>query len=137
MIIKNKHINSLVQFLSGNIPSDKARARANFFESIKEDITAVNEGRVALLESFSEKDAEGKAIIENGNYKILVGKEAECKEALAEFMNKEVDLSSAHGLLVMKKMLVDLNVPMSVEDGRFYSEIMDAVESKAPVSKKK
>ena len=88
MKLKNSEINGLAEFLAKEKLGGKAsRMRTKFLKILNEAINEIEGFRKELLEKYSKKDDEGKALIKDNSY-VIEDVEAFNKEYL-ELMNED------------------------------------------------
>jgi len=109
MQLKNSEINGLAGFLAAEKLGGKAsRMRTKFLKLLNESINETEEFRKELLEKYSKKDDEGKALIENNSY-VLEDAEAFNSEYL-ELMNEDFvidETESKREILERVKTILD------------------------------
>lgn len=87
--------------------------------------------RIKMCEMFSDKDADGKPIVENNNYQMTDEARAELNEALEEFRNTtEVDIEIYKYTKPINTLLDELDGnsrydALSADDLRLLSFIID------------
>ena len=88
MKFKNVDINGLAEFLaSEKLVKKQSRMRTKFLKLLNEAVNEIESFRKEMLEKYSKKDDEGKALIDNNSY-VLEDAEAFNKEYL-ELMNED------------------------------------------------
>lgn len=98
---------------------------------IEEKYQEIERKRTEFLDKFSEKDEDGKAIIENGTYKINEeGKELFDKE-YHPILEESFELTLVgNQRSVLKTILSDMKIALTKTDGEIYDDILTYLEKK-------
>lgn len=123
-------VGNLYKWLSGPMHGDELRSRTQFINLIETKKNEGEEKRVTLLEEYADKDEAGKAIIENGMYKIGVENQVSYIKEFGEFLNGDTGLEVEKKLAkaiynILKKSTKD----MDIEQGKEYDKLMSAFEA--------
>lgn len=104
-----------------------ARMRNKVVKELESDYNSYFPQRVSILESFAEKDENGKAKKgEKGNYMYAEGEKEKAVKALEDWAKEEKE----YDLPGLKVLLEKSDIQMSIADGRIYDEIMTKLETK-------
>lgn len=129
-MLSNQDLNSIYRWLSPAMHGEDARTRNNFVKATESKKQIIDIKRTTILESFSEKDKDGKAIIENGSFKIKEGKMDECAKELADYFEQDSDISidKCRGIaLVLEK---NMRASMTIVEAQEYYKVIDLLEGK-------
>lgn len=123
-------VGNLYRWLSGPMHGEELRTRTKFINFIEEKKNEGENKRNELLSEYADKDESGKAIIENGMYKIGVENQISYIKEFGEFLNGDTGLKVEKTLgkgiyAILKKSTKD----MDIEQGKEYDKIMSAFEA--------
>jgi len=123
--LKKIHIVLLMRWLDVPLHGDLLVARTKFIKTIEPIYTEIEKYRKELLAEMSEKDEEGKPVLENGIYKVLDEKKEEFISQYNDlYLNETVEIEapvSALKAILMEKMTKGLGI----EDGKVFDEILE------------
>jgi len=110
---------------------EDARTRNKFVLATESTKDSIMKRREEILESYCEKGEDGKAIIENGQYKLSEGKEEEAKKELTTFLESDSGLALDRKMYKPIALVLEKNVKgaFSIEEGKEYYKIIDILES--------
>jgi hypothetical protein len=114
-----------MRWLDVPLHGDLLVARTKFIKTIEPIYTEIEKYRKELLAEMSEKDEEGKPVLENGIYKVLDEKKEEFISQYNDlYLNETVEIEapvSALKAILMEKMTKGLGI----EDGKVFDEILE------------
>ena len=91
-IFDQNFLDSFRELKSQRLPLKTSIKLASVSRKIKEEAEILDAVRKDLLESLSEKDDNGKAVIENKQFKLSPEAAVKFSEQLKEVLNTEIDI---------------------------------------------
>ncbi len=144
MQITARELIQLWAWFSGPVHGVEARQRNVFVREYKASYEQAVQGRKDVLASLADKDENGKAIVEQGKYKIPDEKLDEAKdlvnkyldettyEILPETKGQKESLRSVYTILKDKPMVAG---GITLEDGEVYDSLLTKIEEALKVVK--
>lgn len=134
MKLNNTNAQYLYNWLNLPLHGEQARARNKFTAIIEKQYFASLEGRTNILKEYSDKDKKTKEpIIENGMYKMSEKVLEKAKEEITKFLAKTTtyEFTKNEKALVktVVKILNDEKIPLNIQNGKIYDEVMGELES--------
>jgi hypothetical protein len=133
MTLKNYTLQPLYIWLSVPLHSKQARARNYFVKIVSEKIKELDSSRIELLEKYSKKDKDGKAIIEKNQYQLEDEHIETYKKEFEELMDETyiIDLldSNREYLQIVKDIILNLDRKFDIAEGATYEEVCQAFET--------
>lgn len=134
MKLNNTNAQYLYNWLNLPLHGEQARARNKFTAIIEKQYFASLEGRTNILKEYSDKDKKTKEpIIENGMYKMSEKVLEKAKEEITKFLAKTTtyEFTKNEKALVktVVKILNDAKIPLDIQNGKIYDEVMGELES--------
>ncbi|MDD4110202.1 MAG: hypothetical protein PHS54_01465 [Clostridia bacterium] len=131
--LKNSHMIILSKLLNVKLKGSISRKRNRFINELSPRLREIEKERISILEKHSVQDDKGKAIIENGNYKIDVNKVNEINKELNDFYNEEfiIDVfpSNKENIMAIKDIILDTEIEFDTNEGQQYEEICQEFEN--------
>lgn len=134
MKLNNTNAQYLYNWLNLPLHGEQARARNKFTAIIEKQYFASLEGRTNILKEYSDKDKKTKEpIIENGMYKMSEKVLEKAKEEVTKFLAKTTTYESTKNekalVKTVVKILNDAKIPLDIQNGKIYDEVMGELES--------
>lgn len=133
--MKNKHLIQTMRWLGVPLHGDLARKRNRIVIALNGAFEEVNKIRISLLEKHADKDADGKPILEEGNYKLspdgikAFNEDYETPVYDADttaFAKLDKPLLKALREILSEKLTIAFDIPQ----GAVYDEVLTFLEGK-------
>lgn len=133
MKITYQDISYIYKWLNVPLHGEELRNRNKFIGIIEPLKEEADNKRIEILESHSDKDADGKAIIEEGQYKIPEDKKGLVFDELAKFLDGETPLKVTDDnkayFISARDILKKSTKDMDIEQGKVYDRILTEFET--------
>lgn len=132
--LTNTEINFLYQWLNIPLHGEQIRARNRFLKIIQKDFDAIHPTRIAMIEKYASKDAEGKPVLKDKLYDIPEDKQEEAKAELTKFLDTEneypVNKETKQDYIEIGKVLKEkLTQGFNIDQGKLYDEVVTKFEA--------
>lgn len=136
--LKNHHLNLIKKVMSYPMKFQKGRIRNRFLGIIDEKWNEMEKSRMEIVESFCEKDADGKSVVEQNVFKILPEKRAGFDKEFLALLNENVMIdvlpSWERDLGEIKQIIIDSNVELEEVETLYLEEALEAIKNFKTVS---
>jgi len=130
--IRNDKLQPVIHFMEGlELKPSLSRARTRFVSMLRPHLDVFLEADKNLVESYAVKDDKGHVILENGVFDLI-------KETAREFHEERkrlyLEIAEIEGgtytthLEDLKKILDELDIPLSGSNAEAYDILCDAVD---------
>ena len=126
--LKNSQLDILFKILDGDLPFSRSRRRKVFTDILMEKYKAREGARIALLDKFSKKDANGKPVMKGNSYDIedMKGFETEFLVLYAEDVIIDLPPSVEEALPVVKQLVETTDIVVKDHEVQMVEDIIKA-----------
>lgn len=123
-------ISFLYEWLDIPLHGDESRTRNQFIKVIEPIFQDKINNHKSILDEYCVKGEDGKPVFEDRKYKIVEGKEEECKNKINEYLEGSVEINADKKLLktIYNILKTKLQQGFTIATGKVHDDVLSEFE---------